>query len=196
VARPGIVLGLGNPGVRYRPTRHNIGFRVVDSIARAAQLEFRAEGELGRRAWTAEAAGPVGPLVLAKPRTFMNRSGRAARDLCRFYEVAPDRLLVVYDDADLELGRIRLRSSGRAGGHRGVESVIEALGSDAFPRVRLGVRGSDREVEALEDYVLSPFEPEEEEIVTSLVELAVAAVGSILTEEMDVAMNRFNGQRA
>jgi PTH1 family peptidyl-tRNA hydrolase len=190
------VLGLGNPGARYLYTRHNIGFRVVDSIARAAHLEFRELGELGRRAWTAEAPGPRGPFVLAKPRTFMNRSGRAARDLCRFYQVAPAGLLVVYDDADLELGRIRLRVSGRAGGHRGVESVIEALGSDAFPRVRLGVRGADREAEALEEYVLAPFEPEEEKTAASLVELAVAAVGAILTEEMDVAMNRFNGRRA
>jgi PTH1 family peptidyl-tRNA hydrolase len=196
VAPPRIVLGLGNPGVRYLSTRHNIGFRVVDSIARAAQVEFRAEGEVARRAWTAETTGPAGPLVLARPRTFMNRSGRAALGLCRFYEVAPERILVVSDDADLDLGRIRLRGSGGAGGHRGVQSVIDALGSDAFPRIRLGVRGSDRESEALEDYVLAPFGPEEEGVVAALVELAVAAVESILDEGMDVAMNRFNGQRA
>lgn len=196
MAPPIVVLGLGNPGARYEPTRHNLGFRVVDRLTRQLGAARRIHGELARRAWTAEAEVSAGTLVLAKPRTYMNHSGRAAVALCRHFAVTPANLIVVYDDADLELGRLRIRATGRAGGHRGVRSVIEALGSQDFPRLRLGVRGTRRDQEELEAYVLAPFEREEEPVAAGLVELGATAIEAILAVGLEAAMNRFNGARA
>lgn len=193
---PTIVLGLGNPGTRYRRTRHNLGFRVVERLAERRGASFEARGELAGKAWTAEISTASGPLVLAKPRTYMNRSGRAAVALCRHYTALPRQLLVVYDDADLPLGRIRIRPEGSAGGHRGLVSLIDALQSEEFPRVRLGVRGQEREERELSDYVLAPFEPEEEKIADSLVALAADAVDAVLVSGVEIAMNRFNGRDA
>lgn len=190
-----IVLGLGNPGARYRATRHNLGFRVVDRLAERRSVRLRAAGELGESALWAEHAGAGGPLVLAKPRLYMNRSGRAAVALCRRYAVSPQQLLVVYDDADLELGRLRVRQTGRAGGHNGVRSIIDALGSEDFPRLKLGVRGAGRQEQELADYVLESFADDEREVVDALVGLAVEAVEEILAAGVTAAMNRYNGLR-
>ena len=156
-----IVLGLGNPGVRYRATRHNVGFWVLDHLAERRRVKFRLTSEIFGRAWTAEVEGRSGPLVLAKPRTHMNRSGRAAAALCRRYAAQPDQFLVVHDDADLELGRLRVRPGGRAGGHNGMHSLIDALRTDRLPRVKLGVRGAGRDEEELADYVLEDFASDE-----------------------------------
>jgi PTH1 family peptidyl-tRNA hydrolase len=189
-----IVLGLGNPGLRYRHTRHNAGFRVVDRLAERRAMSLRAEGPLSSRAWIGEQAGEAGRLVLAKPRTYMNRSGRAAAAICRQYNSGLDSLVVVYDDADLALGRIRIRTEGGAGGHNGIRSMIEVLGSGAFARVRLGVRGAGRFERELSDYVLDRFEPEEAPIFDEQVELAADAVDEILHRGLETAMNRFNGR--
>jgi len=189
-----IVLGLGNPGSRYRDTRHNIGFRVVDRLAERRAVRLRAAGPLSGRAWIAEHRGAAGRLVLAKPRPYMNRSGRAAVAICRHFDAALDSLLVIYDDADLALGRIRIRTDGGAGGHNGVRSLIEVFGSGGFGRVRLGVRGAARFEMELSDYVLERFEREEQPIVDDLVELGAAAVDVSLEYGLQAAMNRFNGQ--
>jgi len=132
-------------------------------------------------------------LVLAQPRTFMNRSGRAAGALCRRYDARPEQLLVVYDDADLALGRIRIRPEGGAGGHNGIRSIMDAIGTGEFPRIRLGVRGEEREARDLADYVLEPFLEEERATAAALVELATQAVEAWLRDGLDSAMNRFNG---
>ena len=116
--------------------------------------------------------------------------------LCRRYSALPEQFLVVYDDADLQLGRIRIRPNGSAGGHRGMVSLIDALRSDEFPRVKLGVRGEQRGEKGLRDYVLEPFEPEEEKIAESLVDLAADAVEAVLLDGLEVSMNRFNGRDA
>jgi PTH1 family peptidyl-tRNA hydrolase len=189
------VLGLGNPGARYAGTRHNLGFRVIERLAGDAATPLSAVGALGRLAWTARIDRPAGSMILAKPRTFMNRSGLAAAAICRHHGIPPERVLAVFDDADLELGRIRVRGAGRAGGHRGVASLIEALGSIEFPRIRLGVRGDGREGEPLEDYVLRPFELKEEPIADALVEIGAAAVRAVLVDGIGTAMNRYNGLR-
>ena len=183
-----IVLGLGNPGLRYRSTRHNVGFMVLDRLARERGLKFRAAGEMKKYAWRAESEA----VVLAKPRTYMNRSGRAAAALCRHYALSPADLLVVYDDADLPLGRIRLRRGGGSGGHNGVKSIMEVLGTGEFARVRLGVRGGDREESDLAEYVLDRFDRDERPVVEELIELGARAVEEILANGVEEAMNRLN----
>lgn len=190
--RPVIVLGLGNPGTRYRATRHNMGFRVLDGVALRRGASFAAPREL--KAWAAEVEGPSGRLILAKPRTYMNRSGRAAVALCAHYAVDPSELLVVYDDADLELGRMRLRLQGGAGGHNGLRSTIDALRTDRIPRLRLGVRGAGRDTEELSDYVLGPFDADEEPVAAALVDLAVEAVEAAVEGGVAAAMNRYNAR--
>jgi PTH1 family peptidyl-tRNA hydrolase len=189
-----IVLGLGNPGLRYRRTRHNVGFRVLDRLAGARGVKLRAAGELRTRVWIAECADAVGPVILAKPRCYMNRSGRAGAALGRYYGLGPPDFLVVHDDADLELGRIRIRSGGGTGGHNGIRSLVEVFGSDAFDRIKLGVRGADREEAELADYVLSRFRSDEEPVVEELVGLAAEAIEVILSEGLGCAMNRYNGR--
>jgi PTH1 family peptidyl-tRNA hydrolase len=162
---------------------------VIDRLAEKLGAAFRTSGEMKKYAWCAAPAS--GPL-LAKPRTFMNRSGRAAAALCRFYSARPDELLVVHDDADLPLGRMRIRHAGGAGGHNGIKSLIEVLGTSEFPRVRLGVRGAGRDDRDLADYVLDSFELAELQQIGPLIALGVDGVEEILDRGIDAAMNRFN----
>jgi len=187
-----IVVGLGNPGDRYRLTRHNLGFRVVECLADRQGRLFRRTDSLGRVATTCE-PDLRWETVLAKPRTYMNRSGRAAMALLRRHDATPEDLIVVYDDADLELGRVRVRPAGSPGGHRGVRSLIDALRTDEFARVRLGVRGEGRDEMELADYVLEAFDPEEVPVSERLVQTGADAVETLLSEGIESAMNRFNG---
>ncbi len=182
-------MGLGNPGRRYRGTRHNVGFEVVDRLARRWAARFRAEGS----AEVAHAQFSGQPVVLAKPLTYMNLSGGAVAELVRRYGVAPSDVLVVYDDMDLPVGTIRVRARGRPGGHRGMASVVEALGTLEVPRVRVGIGrpGSDAV-----DHVLSRFEPEEQAAVEEAVERAADAVEAVLRDGIHRAMDRFNRRAA
>jgi len=182
------VVGLGNPGPDYAATRHNIGFRVVDTLAASRGLRWRRFPWLRVLAWVAE----DDPLILAKPCTFMNRSGLAARALIRRHGVEPASVLAVYDDADLELGRIRVRKSGGSGGHNGMKSLAAELGSSDFPRIRLGVRGKGRSEANLADYLLSPFAETEQAVVNDLVAQATQAVEAVVRHGVDSAMNQFN----
>ena len=188
---PQIVLGLGNAGARYDSTRHNVGFWVLDRLASRRGVRFTAAGELGRKAWTAEVTER---LVLAKPRTYMNRSGRAGLALGRHYGASAQQFVVVHDDADLALGRLRIRAEGGAGGHNGIRSLLDAFGSREFRRVRLGVRGEAREEQELADYVLAPFPNDERAVAEELADLAADAVETLLEQGLTVAMNRFNGR--
>jgi peptidyl-tRNA hydrolase, PTH1 family len=190
-----IVVGLGNPGETYRGTRHNVGFRVLDRLAERSKAAFRAEGELRKYAWFAQTRMAGTSVVLAKPRTYMNRSGRAVSALCRTYSVEPEQLLIVHDDADLEIGRLRIRSGGGAGGHNGVRSLIEVLGNGDFTRLRVGVRGPERDQEELADYVLSDFSQEDRPIIEQSCDVAADAVEVLLAEGLTAAMNRYNGMR-
>ncbi len=186
------VVGLGNPGRAYVRTRHNLGFRVVDRLAEitGAALE-RVEAE----ALVGEARIADVAVLLVKPQTYMNLSGRAVGEVVRRYGIPLPELLVVLDDLDLPLGTIRIRRKGSAGGHRGLQSVIEALSSSAFPRLRLGIRPMSP-IEDTVAFVLSPFEPDEEPIVEGMIERAVAAVSVWVREGIERAMAEFNVRRS
>jgi PTH1 family peptidyl-tRNA hydrolase len=183
-----LIVGLGNPGRQYADNRHNVGFRCVDHLASAHELSFSrrqknasiALGLVLRRA-----------VVLVKPRTFMNRSGRPVASLARFYRVPLDRLLVVYDDLDLPLGTTRMRPSGGSGGHRGMRSIIDRLGSRAFPRLRIGIGRPPGRMDPA-DYVLQDFSKEEEELLERTLEQATAAIETWLGEGVDEAMTLYN----
>jgi PTH1 family peptidyl-tRNA hydrolase len=190
-----IVVGLGNPGERYRGTRHNVGYWVLDRLAKRSGAAFRAEGELRRYAWFAETRLGDSDVVLAKPRTYMNRSGRAVSGLCRAYSFEPEQLLIVHDDADLEIGRLRIRKGGGAGGHNGVRSLVEVLGNGEFTRIRVGVRGPERDEEELADYVLSDFSEEDRQVAEEVCDLAAEAVVFLLEDGVTAAMNRYNGMK-
>jgi PTH1 family peptidyl-tRNA hydrolase len=184
-----MVVGLGNPGSEYANHRHNIGFQVVDHLARNHRLTFaRQKGAKARIA-----TGQIGErqVLLAKPQTFMNLSGKAVARLSRANQVPPERILVVYDDLDLPLGRLRLRPEGGSGGHKGMRSIIELLGTQKFPRLRLGIDRPPGRLDPAE-YVLQPFVDQEADTVAKMVEWAVAAVEHWLAEGIVVAMDHFN----
>jgi PTH1 family peptidyl-tRNA hydrolase len=185
-----VVAGLGNPGDRYRATRHNLGFRVVEALAVAHGARWGRAGS-GRRTARRDFAGR--DVMLVEPLTFMNLSGETLAPLVREESLPPERLLVVCDDIALPLGRLRLRRGGSDGGHNGLYSVIESLGTEAFPRLRLGVGPVPPRVEAAE-FVLAEFLPEEEETVRDMVLDAVKCVESWMIDGVERAMGRFNAR--
>lgn len=187
-----LVVGLGNPGTKYAAHRHNVGFRVVDALAQAHGLSFTRRKEA--QAQVAKGMVAVRSVLLAKPRTFMNLSGRAVGRLRRAYEIPAEHILVVYDDLDLPLGRLRMRPGGGSGGHQGMRSIIDSLGTQAFPRLRVGI---DRPTGGMDpaEYVLQPFAEEEIALLSHCLDQAVAAVECWLAEGIVAAMDRFNRQR-
>ena len=191
-----VVLGLGNDGPKYRFTRHNVGFMVADAIALRCGAAFAARGDLGRLTWTAETEYGGHRVVLAKPRTLMNRSGQAAAALRRKYGAEPGDFIVVFDDADLVFGRVRVRPEGGAGGHNGVRSLLESFGVGEFSRVKLGVLGEGRHSRDLADYVLGPFLPDERPVVATMVDRAADAVEAVLKDGVDMAQRAYNGVSA
>jgi PTH1 family peptidyl-tRNA hydrolase len=184
-----LVVGLGNPGDRYRRTRHNLGFMVVDVLAsRCGVRNPREEAD----AWVAESTLGGEPALLVKPLTFMNRSGVAVERLLAAHGAPPQALLVVVDDVALELGALRVRERGSHGGHNGLRSLIDILGTDDFTRVRVGIRKGEVQ-EDLADYVLSEFPQEDVLVVQEVVGQAGDAVDCVIREGVGVAMNRYNG---
>ena len=186
-----LIVGLGNPGPRYARTRHNVGYRVLDAVAARAGAALARRSFGGRYGEGALAGERVGLLV---PETYMNRSGGAVAEAVAALALADPahELLVVFDDVDLPLGRLRLRSHGSSGGHNGLADVIERLGSDAVPRLRFGI-GRPTEPRDTVDFVLEPFSPAEEELLARAVPRAVEAVECFVHEGARAAMNRFNG---
>ena len=180
-----LVVGLGNPGIRYRATRHNAGFLLVERLAARWHIA------LGTRPVAAWGEGRIGeiPVVLVKPTTFMNASGDAVRALQ--HDVAPDTIVVAFDDLDLPLGRVRIRRGGGAGGHRGVASVIEAIGAD-FVRVRVGIGRPPAGLETV-DFVLDAFTPEEQMEFNTALSRAEEGVECLVREGLDAAMRLCNG---
>lgn len=183
-----LVVGLGNPGSRYASTRHNVGFMVVDRLARRWRAAITKK-QCGAQVGAAEFDGEK--VWLAKPQTFMNLSGEAVSCLLRFYKLSPADLVVIYDERDLPVGRIRLRERGSAGGHRGVASIIQMLGTNEFPRVRVGI-GRPPEMDAV-DHVLSGFPPEERPLIEEALDRAVEGVEDALRDGLVAAMNKYNG---
>lgn len=184
-------MGLGNPGERYRRTRHNVGFLVVDELAsRAGATRGREEAD----AWVAPARIAGEDVLLAKPLTFMNRSGSSVERLLGPYEAQPSDVLVVVDDVALELGHLRVRERGSHGGHNGLRSLIESLGTEEYPRIRVGIRKGEPPAD-LAGFVLSDFQQEDVLVVQETIGWAADAVECVIAEGVPAAMNRFNGQR-
>lgn len=191
-----LVVGLGNPGREYAATRHNVGWRVVEKLASDAGASWQQAARFDAEIAGARLAGRK--IVLAKPLTFMNLSGRACVALLHWHKVAPEQMLVVTDDADLDVGRLRLRLKGGSGGHNGLKSIVELAGTEQFPRVRVGIGRPMRRREgapenALMDFVLSRFRKEEQAAADEAVARAAAAVACAIERGMDAAMNEFNG---
>jgi len=185
-----VICGLGNPGDRYRTTRHNVGFRVVDLLADRWGLTGAGRVKEGSARLEVQLPDPIGAVMLVKPMRFMNQSGSALRAALRQTDADPATdLLVVTDDVDLELGRLRLRRSGSAGGHNGLRDIIAALGTDEFSRLRVGIGRNGETV----DHVLATFKPGERTLATDAVAVAADAAERWLREGIDVAMNEFNG---
>ncbi len=195
------ILGLGNPGARYAATRHNVGFRVVEELARRRGVALAGRecnalvAERAAGASPAPSATPAPPLVLAAPQTYMNRSGHSARCLSERHGLAAEDLLVVYDEVHLPLGALRLRRRGSPAGHRGMESVLENLGTDRVPRLRLGVAGEGGTPDGadLVEFVLEPFAEGELERVEAMIQRAADACETWAAGGVEAAMQRFNG---
>jgi peptidyl-tRNA hydrolase, PTH1 family len=183
-----LIVGLGNPGYEYHRTPHNLGFMAVDRLANACGVQL-AHREAQALTGSTELAGVR--VLLAKPQTYMNLSGLAVARLLRNRGLASRDLLVLVDDIELRLGTLRIRPRGSAGGHNGLKSIIGALETDDFTRLRMGVR-PERQLEEYVSYLLGPFHPAEWELVTGMLDQAKEAVRVILLEGVQKAMNRFN----
>lgn len=185
-----LIVGLGNPGEKYRPTRHNVGFVVVDRLSEAHQLpldKHKFDVVFGR--------GKVGrqPVILAQPMTFMNRCGPAVRDVAHFYKLGMQDVLVIHDDIDLVFGKMKIKEKGGDGGHNGVKSLIEAWGSGAFTRLRIGI-GRPQTQQAVRAYVLARFDAQQEALLEDVIVGAQDAVETILFKGVREAMNQFHGK--
>lgn len=183
-----IVVFLGNPGDKYKNTRHNAGFMAADAV------EARTGARIGRLKFKAlTGTAQVGPqrLLLMKPQTYMNLSGQAVREAMAFYKVPLERVLVVSDDVSLPLGKLRIRRSGSAGGHNGLKDIIARCGGEGFPRIKIGV-GSPAEGADMADWVLSPFTKAEMPVMLDAARRAAEAVEVIVQQGIDAAMNQFN----
>ena len=188
-----LIVGLGNPGMKYDATKHNMGFKVIDELVETYGIPSSGtslKGMYGK--------GMIGgeKVILIKPMTYMNNSGECVRAFVDYYKVDPEEeVIIIYDDITLEPGSIRVRKKGSAGGHNGIKSIIAHLGTEKFKRIRVGVGEKPKHWD-LADFVLSPFKPEEKDAVREGIEKAAKAVEVILTDGADAAMNRYNKKAA
>jgi len=191
-----LIIGLGNPGSIYARNRHNIGYRCINHLAKLHSIEVKR-----RQCHSQIGIGNIADVkvLLAKPMTFVNQSGEAVGCLLRRYDVTPSDLIVIYDDLDLPLGKLRLRPDGSAGGHKGMNSIISAMGSEDFPRIKVGIGRPTKEdgtvitdEEFIVSYVLSDFTPREDDIIKSSIAQVARAIQSILADGITPAMNKFN----
>lgn len=183
-----IIVGLGNPGKQYANTRHNIGFCVIDALAERFQIPLNQKKH---KAIYGSGYIEGQKVLLAQPQTFMNLSGESVRELADFYKVPETDIIVIYDDISLDVGQLRLRKKGSAGGHNGIKSIIQHLDSQDFPRIKVGV-GEKPTGWDLAAHVLAPFPKDQEELVQTGIKRAADALVCLLTEDMDVAMNQYN----
>jgi peptidyl-tRNA hydrolase, PTH1 family len=188
-----VIVGLGNPGPTYDHTRHNIGFDVLDVLAKSEGIRFRRSWVMP--AMLAKWKRPGGTVLLVKPLTFMNRSGLAVLRAMRRQACGSEAVLVIFDDVELDAGRIRIRPKGRAGGHNGVQSVADVLGTETFPRIRVGV-GPRPDGKDLINYVLSKWPDELEQTAANLSCLSAEAAKYVVDHGVEKAMNVYNARRA
>lgn len=185
-----LIVGLGNPGREYEKTRHNVGFRAVDMLAQKLDCKIDKAKFQGLYSQVNYSGGK---LFLLKPQTFMNLSGRSVLQLSAYYSIPPERIIILFDDISLPPGRLRIRSEGSAGGHNGIKSVISELGSQAFPRVKIGVGAKPTPEFDLADWVLSGFSAKEEKDLSFALKNAVEAALTIMDRGVPEASNKFNG---
>jgi len=183
-----IIVGLGNPGKKYNVTRHNIGFEVVDELARQHQIKMT---KVKFKAVLGEGRIHGEKVIVIKPQTYMNLSGESVMKVMNFYNVSLDKLIVVYDDIDVDTGKLRIRKKGSGGSHNGMRNIICLLKQDDFPRVRIGV-GRPQNGQNLADYVLGRFSKDEQTLLVPVVKDAVSAIETMIDKDVDLAMNRFN----
>jgi len=187
-----LIVGLGNPGEKYEQSRHNLGFMVLDELARKMLPLTKTKWQENKK-FNSQFVRIDPQAILVKPQTMMNASGFAVAKMVNFYHIESENIWVIHDDADLPLGRIKIRLGGGSGGHRGIDSIIEQLGTDKFVRFRLGIgeanRGKDR---LLEKYVLENFTSNETSKVRQMIKKAMAAIKLALAEDLEKAMNHFN----
>jgi len=187
---PVMIVGLGNPGPSYRHTRHNFGFLAVDELAEELNIQVK---RLKFKAMIGEGRFNGNKVVLVKPMTFMNESGRAVAPLLRYFKLPLSNLLVIHDDLDLPLGTLRLRPSGGTSGQRGMASIITHLGTQEFPRMRLGIGRPPGQMDPV-DYVLKNFLPSENELLAIVLRTAVEASQNFINEGLTQTMNKYNGE--
>ena len=186
-----IVVGLGNPGLKYEFTRHNIGFRVVDSLAQTIEIEFKKV----RSYYSLISRGMIDnhKLMLVKPQTFMNLSGRAVSKIVSYYKIPLQDLLIVYDDLNLELGQIKIRKKGSTGGHKGMESIMQYLHSEEIPRLRIGIGNPSVNFNFdCVSYVLSNFNDDEEDKIKETIKLSTEAIKTVIEDGFEKAMRKYN----
>lgn len=187
---PQLLIGLGNPELKYLDTRHNIGFMIVDACAQEWGLSWQEEKRF--QGWIAEGIAKGGKKVrLLKPTTYMNRSGQSVRAVYDWYKIPLHSLLVVYDDLDLPLGSLRLRKSGSAGGHNGMKSIISHLGTQDFSRLRIGIGKSNQPGETV-SHVLGKFTPDEKPVIETVIKQGVKAIELAMQDGIEKAMNQYN----
>ena len=191
-----LIVGLGNPGRKYEKSRHNLGFMCIGRLAREHKIKLNKNQGKARTGKGIIAGNEV---VLARPQTYMNLSGQSVKRLCKNYHISQEDLIVVQDDLDLPVGRIRIRQGGSSGGHKGIESIYTELGSQDFCRIRIGIGRPPATGEPAEmseddiiDYVLSEFTPEEKKAITEVIPVVSEAVLFLLTEGLTAAMNKYN----
>lgn len=184
-----LVVGLGNPGARYESTRHNMGFLALERLAEREKLRFN---KLRFKAWTAEWKLGEDKVLVMKPQTYMNLSGESVGAAARFYKIPADHILVVSDDIALPVGKLRLRAAGSAGGHNGLKNIIRHLGSDRFPRIKVGIGMPQNAEYDVADWVTGMPMGEEQKILLDALDRAAQAIPAVITLGMDKAMNRFN----
>ncbi len=184
-----LIVGLGNPGREYRETRHNVGFMLIDRLAVKLNARF---SRLQSKALVASTVSGENKIILAKPQTFMNLSGQSVQGLVHFYKLSLSNLLVAHDDLDLPPGTIRIRPDGGSAGQKGMTSILERLGTDDFPRIRLGIGRPPGQMEA-PDYVLQDFSKGDQALINETLNRAVEAVLVFVAEGLDMAMNKYNG---
>jgi len=185
------VVGLGNPGLKYEFTRHNIGFRVVDSLAQDIEIEFKKV----KSYYSLISRGMINnhKVMLVKPQTFMNLSGRAVSKVVSYYKISLRDLLIVYDDLNLELGQIRIRKKGSAGGHKGMESIMQYLHSEEIPRLRIGIGNLSVNFNFdCVSYVLSNFNGDEEDKIKETIKLSTKAIKTVIEDGFEKAMRKYN----
>ena len=188
-----LIVGLGNPGREYEKTRHNCGFRAIDVLSQ--KLGSKVD-KLKFQGLYSQVNYAGGKLYLLKPQTYMNLSGRSVLQLSAYFHIPPQRIIVIFDDISLEPGRLRIRGDGSAGGHNGIKSIISELGSQEFPRVKVGVGAKAHPEQDLADWVLSSFSASEEKALESALERAAEAALCIIDKGVGEAANRYNGSKA